>query len=167
MVTQLPPQICLVSVGVLLPVDDCVPTEGIWLRMVSRSGPDALCVLCEPPGVLGGEAVGNGPGVNVFGVPRVAVVLEVLEDGFWAAMRHRYDATQVIWECKNYHDLKAADFQQVSYYSSKVAGRMLVIAFRGDVQQSYYGHINDLLMSITVSSSYWARRIFAFLFDRA
>ena len=63
------------------------------------------------------------------------------QDGFWAAMRHRYDATQVIWECKNYRDLKAADFQQVSYYASKAAGRMLVIAFRGDVQQSYYGHI--------------------------
>ena len=30
--------------------------------------------------------------------------------GFWEAMRHRYNATSVIWECKNYAVLSADDF---------------------------------------------------------
>jgi hypothetical protein len=63
------------------------------------------------------------------------------QTGFWSVMRQRYDATQIIWECKNYQDLKADDFQQVAYYSNAAIGRMLIIAFRGELQQSYYGHI--------------------------
>ena len=50
----------------------------------------------------------------------------------------------MIWECKNYTHLKATDFHQVSYYSGKVAGRMLVIGFRGDIQPSYYRHIKRI-----------------------
>lgn len=63
------------------------------------------------------------------------------QTGFWSVMRQRYDATQVIWECKNYRRLKAADFQQANYYASNAGGRMLVIAYRGDRHPSYYGHI--------------------------
>jgi hypothetical protein len=63
------------------------------------------------------------------------------QTGFWSIMRQRYDATQVIWECKNYRNLKAADFQQVAYYTSDPGGRMVVIAFRGEMQPSYFGHI--------------------------
>lgn len=63
------------------------------------------------------------------------------QTGFWSVMRQRYDATQIIWECKNYRTLKAADFQQACYYASNAAGRMLIIAFRGEIQPSYYGHI--------------------------
>jgi hypothetical protein len=66
------------------------------------------------------------------------------QTGFWAVMRQRYDATQVIWECKNYNALKASDFHQVSYYSGKVAGRFLVLVFRGDVRPGYYEHIRRI-----------------------
>jgi hypothetical protein len=67
------------------------------------------------------------------------------QTGFWSAMRQRYDAMQVIWECKNYAELKASDFHQVAYYATKPIGRLIVIAFRGDVQQSYYGHIRRVV----------------------
>lgn len=63
------------------------------------------------------------------------------QTGFWSNMRQRFEATQVVWECKNYRILKAADFQQAAYYSSNAAGRMIIIAFRGDMQPSYFGHI--------------------------
>jgi hypothetical protein len=63
------------------------------------------------------------------------------QTGFWSVMRQRYDATQVIWECKNYRRLKADDFQQASYYANSASGRMLIIAFRGDLQPNYFGHI--------------------------
>jgi len=66
------------------------------------------------------------------------------QTGFWAVMRDRYDATQVIWECKNYKSLKASDFHQVSYYSGNVAGRLVILAFRGDFQPSYFGHIKRI-----------------------
>ena len=36
--------------------------------------------------------------------------------GFWAIIRQKYNATQIIWECKIYADLKAEDFHQASYY---------------------------------------------------
>jgi hypothetical protein len=83
------------------------------------------------------ERVRNDDGVVI----RDWIASNRAQDGFWAAMRQRYDATQVIWECKNYRDLKASDFQQVSYYASRAAGRMVVIAFRGELLPSYYGHI--------------------------
>lgn len=67
------------------------------------------------------------------------------QTGFWSVMRQRYDATQIIWECKNYTDLKADDFHQVAYYSSKAIGRLVVVAFRGKIQPSYYSHIQRIV----------------------
>lgn len=64
--------------------------------------------------------------------------------GFWAIIRQRYGATQVIWECKNYVDLKADDFQQVSYYLNDTIGKFAIIAFRGDMQPSYLTHIKRI-----------------------
>ncbi|MFI8805599.1 MULTISPECIES: P-loop ATPase, Sll1717 family [Micromonospora] len=64
--------------------------------------------------------------------------------GFWARIRHRYNAMQAIWECKNYQDLKADDFQQVSYYLSDAMGKFAVIAFRGEMQASYLTHIKRI-----------------------
>lgn len=61
--------------------------------------------------------------------------------GFWEVMRQRYQATQVIWECKNFTDLKAAAFQQISYYLSTPIGSFGVIAFRGTTKKHYYEHI--------------------------
>lgn len=70
------------------------------------------------------------------------------QTGFWSTMRQRYDATQVIWECKNYTDLKADDFHQVAYYSTKAIGRLVIVAFRGHIQQSYYSHIQRVVSEL-------------------
>jgi Cdc6-like AAA superfamily ATPase len=65
--------------------------------------------------------------------------------GFWEMMRQRYNATQVIFECKNYEDLKSSDFQQAAYYMSGAAGRLVIIVFRGDTQKKhYYEHIRRI-----------------------
>lgn len=62
--------------------------------------------------------------------------------GFWEIIRNRYNATQVIWECKNYEELEADDFHQASYYMRKEIGRFIVVAFRGkETKKSYYKHI--------------------------
>jgi hypothetical protein len=64
--------------------------------------------------------------------------------GFWAAMRARWDATQVVWECKNYEELKSSDFHQVNYYMVNSIGRFVIIAFRGEVQPGNYAHIRRI-----------------------
>lgn len=65
--------------------------------------------------------------------------------GFWEMMRQRYNATQVIFECKNYEELKAGDFQQASYYMSGAAGKLVIIVFRGDTHKKhYYEHIKRI-----------------------
>lgn len=66
-------------------------------------------------------------------------------NGFWEMVRQRYNATQVVWECKNYEDLSADDFQQASYYMTKEIGRFVVIAFRGgETKKHYYQHIKRI-----------------------
>ena len=57
---------------------------------------------------------------------------------------HKYGATQIIWECKNYSDLEASDFQQVSYYMNEKIGKFVVIAFRGEVKRHYYEQIKRI-----------------------
>ncbi len=50
--------------------------------------------------------------------------------GFWAIIRQKYNATQVLWECKNYEVLAADDFQQASYYMNDQVGRFLIMVCR-------------------------------------
>jgi hypothetical protein len=65
--------------------------------------------------------------------------------GFWEMVRQRYGATQVVWECKNYEDLSADDFRQMTDYLGRDIGRFGVIAFRGDeIKNHYYEHIKRL-----------------------
>lgn len=64
--------------------------------------------------------------------------------GFWEMIRARYNATQIIFECKNYDDLEASDFQQIAYYMGQAIGDFGVIVFRGDAQPHYYGHIKRI-----------------------
>ena len=65
--------------------------------------------------------------------------------GFWSSIREKYGAMQVVWECKNYQDLHAEDFQQVSYYFSNSFGCFGVIAFRGDeLKESYFKHVSNV-----------------------
>jgi hypothetical protein len=61
--------------------------------------------------------------------------------GFWEMIRQRHQATQIIWECKNFSDLGADVFHQCLYYMTKVIGGFSVICFRGKVKEHYYQHM--------------------------
>jgi len=63
--------------------------------------------------------------------------------GFWAIVRDKYAATQVLWEYKNYEDLKAEDFQQVAYYMNEQAGHFAIIVCRSasPISQHSYVHV--------------------------
>lgn len=74
-------------------------------------------------------------------VVRDWMVANVAEHGFWGKVRQRYEAMQIIWECKNYDNLCADDFQQINYYlTSGIAGRFGVIASRGRYKEAYMEH---------------------------
>jgi|SRR5579884_33315 len=66
------------------------------------------------------------------------------QSGFWELVRQRYGATQIIWECKNYDDIGAADFQQVDYYLNEAVGHFGIIVFRGEVSPAHYSHIRRI-----------------------
>lgn len=67
------------------------------------------------------------------------------ETGFWEMVRHRFAATQVLWECKNYSELKASDFQQSSYYMTDQAGKLVLLCSRGDqVEKHHFQHIKRI-----------------------
>lgn len=74
-------------------------------------------------------------------VVRDWVASNVAVGGFWEMVRQRYDATQIIWECKNYATLSADDFHQANYYMTHAGGRFVIIVFRGEVKNHYYNHI--------------------------
>jgi hypothetical protein len=65
------------------------------------------------------------------------------QSGFWAIIREKYAATQVIWECKNYEELKAEDYQQVAYYINEQAGRFLIMVTRlaSPLSRHSYEHV--------------------------
>lgn len=66
-------------------------------------------------------------------------------EGFWELIRHKYGSVQVIWECKNYDDLSADDFQQASYYMNEAIGRFVIVAFRGkEKKKHYFEHIRRI-----------------------
>lgn len=66
-------------------------------------------------------------------------------DGFWEVIRSRYQATQVVWECKNYSDLNPAAFHQLGYYLNDSIGHFGIVCFRGEeVADHYYGHLRRL-----------------------
>lgn len=65
--------------------------------------------------------------------------------GFWEMVRNKYGATQVVWECKNYEDLKSEDFHQLQYYLNDSFGRFGIIVFRGEeIKSSYLRHISNI-----------------------
>jgi hypothetical protein len=66
------------------------------------------------------------------------------ENGFWDMVRQRYGANQVLFECKNYEDLKSSDFQQSSYYMGEQAGKFVVLFFRGEVKNHYFQHVKRI-----------------------
>ncbi|MDH7943465.1 transposase [Pseudohongiella sp. SYSU M77423] len=65
--------------------------------------------------------------------------------GFWDMVRTKYGATQVVWECKNYTELKSDDFHQIQYYLNDTFGRFGIIVFRGeDIKESYLKHVSSI-----------------------
>ncbi|MCB9710716.1 MAG: transposase [Nitrospiraceae bacterium] len=72
------------------------------------------------------------------------VASNVSNAGFWERVRSRYQAVQVIWECKNYDDLKADDFHQAAYYMSRSGGKFVALVFRGDIKNHYFDHIKRI-----------------------
>lgn len=73
-------------------------------------------------------------------------VANLANEGFWEAIRHRYDAPHIIWECKNYAELGSGDFHQANYYLTQPCGGCCVIAYRGEdgKKKSYYEHISRI-----------------------
>ena len=65
----------------------------------------------------------------------------VADRGFWANMRQRYNATQVVFECKNYDELDAGDFQQLNYYLTDAFGGLGFIVFRGEHKPHYFNNV--------------------------
>jgi hypothetical protein len=66
-------------------------------------------------------------------------------DGFWEVVRQKYGAVQVIFECKNYQDLEAADFHQVAYYMNDTIGRFGVLVFRGtEIKKHHFEHVKRI-----------------------
>jgi hypothetical protein len=66
-------------------------------------------------------------------------------EGFWEVVRHKYGATQILFECKNYAELEASDFQQVAYYINETIGRFVILVFRGkEIKRHYYDHIGRI-----------------------
>jgi len=62
--------------------------------------------------------------------------------GFWQLVLMKHGATQIIFECKNYSDLEADDFHQISYYMNHAIGLFGVVVFRGEeVKRHYYDHL--------------------------
>ena len=72
------------------------------------------------------------------------IASNVASQGFWEIIRQRYGAVQVVWECKNYEDLKADDFHQAAYYMSGASGHFVIIVFRGEKKKSYNEHIKRI-----------------------
>ncbi len=64
-------------------------------------------------------------------------------DGFWAIVRDKYRATQIIWECKNYQELKADDFHQAAYYMNGQIGRFVIMVCRATspIPRHAYDHV--------------------------
>lgn len=65
--------------------------------------------------------------------------------GFWEMIRYRWNASQVIWECKNYLELKADDFHQMAYYTNDSLGNFAIVAFRGQIEPRYWPHLSRIL----------------------
>ncbi|RIK81165.1 MAG: transposase [Planctomycetota bacterium] len=73
------------------------------------------------------------------------IAANVAEQGFWQLMKDKYDACQVIWECKNKSLIEAADFHQAEYYMNSAIGRLVILCFRGDdIEKHHYQHIRRI-----------------------
>lgn len=74
------------------------------------------------------------------------IASNIASQGFWEMVRQRHQATQVIWECKNYKDLGSSDFHQTAYYMNPQIGNFSVVCFRGEDRDKphYMQHIRRI-----------------------
>lgn len=73
------------------------------------------------------------------------IVSNVATSGFWEMIRTKYRSAHVVWECKNYQELQASDFQQTAYYMNKDIGFCVIICYRGnELKKHYYSHIRSI-----------------------
>jgi len=54
------------------------------------------------------------------------------QNGFWGRVLHDYDSRLIVFEVKNYQDLKLEDYRQVLSYTSNEYGRFAVIVSRSE-----------------------------------
>lgn len=73
------------------------------------------------------------------------------EWGFWSTVRTRYDANQVVFECKNKESLKASDFHQLAYYLNSRKGRLGFLCFRGKSTSAHDRHLKTCLTDHNVA----------------
>jgi hypothetical protein len=61
-------------------------------------------------------------------------------------VQEQHKATQSIWECKNYEDRSAGDFQQLAYSLNKDLGTLVIVSCRGSTwdRGHYYQHIRRI-----------------------
>lgn len=92
---------------------------------------------------------------------RDIVATNMADHGFWKRILDDYQTRQVIFEVKNYTDLKSEDFRQVLSYSGRDYGRFSIIVYRsptdglgmvekGWLKEMYY-HNNRLLFLMPAS----------------
>jgi hypothetical protein len=98
---------------------------------------------------------------------RDVVATNVAEHGLWRRIRDDFDSRQLIFEVKNYEELKIEDYRQLLSYTSGPYGRFGVILHRGSsegvaekdrkwLQTMYYEHDRVIL---TVPDSFLVRAI--------
>ena len=63
------------------------------------------------------------------------------QSGFWELVNNRYQASQVVFECKNYENLSSGDFHQAQAYITRAGGRLVIMCFRGELKNHYFQHI--------------------------
>jgi hypothetical protein len=159
-VESLAPDVALRSEGMLIDLPDAVDLDEYTRRLSDLEADLKTLPLGRPGAARFEEIVGEmlrlcffrsltnveAKARDVAGtVIRDWLAANVALSGFWEVVRQRYQATQVVWECKKYEDLGSDDFQQASYYMTKEIGRFAVVVYRGgEVKKHYYDHIRRI-----------------------
>ena len=92
---------------------------------------------------------------------RDVVATNIAEKGFWRRVREDYNCRQVVFEIKNFSNLKPDNFRQALSYSGGLYGKLVVIVYRsnnegipetdrGWIQEMWHQH-NMLVFLIPVS----------------
>jgi hypothetical protein len=99
----------------------------------------------------------NGPAVQ----QRDVVATNMASGGFWKRVLDDYGSRQIVFEVKNYADLRQDDIKQAVCYSGKDYGRFVVIVHRGEAEgldqtrrawvREYWTHKNTVVFLLPAS----------------